>query len=79
MAEPCRKSYRKMEPDDLQPCGHPEDARVCIPDDLGGDRWTSYCSICNAEAEAEVRRDDRMNTDLELNEPMEMREEEMRY
>ena len=62
---------------DLQPCGHPRSAIVSIPDDLGGDP-SHYCGMCNAEAEAEVRRDDRMN-DQEPGESREMREEEVRY
>ena len=59
-------------PDDLQRCGHPHSA---IATDSSGVPY----ALCEAEAEAEVRRDDRLNTDPELREPLEMREEEVRY
>jgi len=60
---------------DLQPCGHPQSA-IVSDHDLGGD-CTCYCGMCNAKAEAEVRRDDRAM--VEMGGPLEMREEEVRY
>lgn len=67
------------ERDKLQSCGHPRSAIVSNFGIGDGTDVTNYCGMCNEEAEAEVRRDDRMNTDPELHEPMEMREEEVRY
>jgi hypothetical protein len=64
--------------DELQPCGHPRSA-IIKRTDIGGEYNSDYCGICNAEAEAEVRRDDRIMDNPESEPLPEPREEEAYY
>ncbi len=61
------------EADCLQPCGHPESAARWSGKDGRFDASIDppfYCTICNeeAEAEVEVRRDNKLNTNPSLDE-----------
>ncbi len=51
--------------DPVQPCGHKRSAIIGMPDDIS-EICPMWCGECEAEDEAEVRRDDRLNTNPEV-------------
>ena len=63
-----RSRLKQIKSGDLQSCGHPRSARVSAAY-MGPRIGTSYCGMCNAEAEAKVRRDDAIGTTLDSHSP----------